>query len=489
MNVYLTFDIGTTGLKTALISDDGRLISIHTVEYTPLSPKAGWAELPADVYWHAAVEGTHEVLRNSGVDAEHISAIGLSSQGQTFIPIDRHGKPLRNAIVWVDTRADEIAERWENSWLSKDSFRRITGFPELISGLTIFKLAWLRENEPETLDAWKFLCLPDYLIYRMTGETATDSSIALCSGLYNLGDQEWEHSLVQAASISKEQLPNVLPAGTIAGRVTEEITSEIGIPSGVPVCVGVWDQLAGALGAGNVCSGVVTETTGTALALIVSTDERIDDSAVCVGRHVVSDKYYAMSFASTSGIVLKWFRDLCASDVDYNDFLKGVESISVGSDGLVVLPHFAGVNSPYCKPDARGALVGLTLGHTRTHICRAIMESCAFLLRDCLDPIERQGIQVTGIRSLGGAARNDAWLQMKADLLGIPIERPQCSDAASLGAAMLAAVGNGQFASVEEASKAWYKPSKVFMPNKDLFADYRSAYENYTTICKKLYGI
>jgi sugar (pentulose or hexulose) kinase len=486
MLAYLTFDIGTTSLKTAITDDGGGLLSVHTAEYTPYAQKAGWAELSAEVYWRTAVEGVRAVLENSRIDPSCISAIGLSSQGQTFIPIDINGKPLRDAIVWVDTRAEKIAKKMERDWLSGDEFRRVTGYPYLYACLTFFKLAWLRENEPRSLNAWKFLCLPDFLIFRMTRELATDYSTAANTGLYNFGVGKWEQSFLNAAGISEGQLPTVLAPGDIAGKISKSAASELGIPPGIPVCVGANDQLVGAVGAGNVEAGIVTETTGTALALVITTDKRIDAKSVSVGRHVIPDRYYAMAFTNTSGIALKWFRDLCGAAADYEEFLKGIDSIPVGCDGLIVIPHFAGSNLPF-NPKARGAFVGLTLGHTRNHISRAIMESCAFLLKDCLEPMEKQGVKVNGIRSMGGAAKSDAWLQMKADLLGIPVERTKCSDAASLGAAMIAAAGTGHFTSVSEASREWYKPSKVFDPNKALFSKYTEIYQKYLDISRRLY--
>lgn len=485
---YLTFDLGTTGLKTGLVSEDGSVQAVHTVEYTAKTPRPGWAEMSPETYWQAAIEGSRAVLAKTGDSAFKVRAIGFSSQGQTFVPIDRTGRPLNDFIVWVDGRAQQIADEWAASWLSRERFHTSSGYPWIPAALTVFKVAWLIKHQPSTQHAWKFLCLPDYFIYRLTGETATDYAIARMGGFFNLNLNRWDDKLMAAAGIREDQLPRVLAPGEVAGHLREESAHELGIPAGAQVCVGTNDQLAGAVGAGNVSAGIVTETTGSVLALIATTPGLVDDTSIVVGQHAVPELSYAMSFANTAAIILKWFRDLCEPGVDYDQFLRGVEAVPVGCDGLTLLPHFAGSNMPEFDPRVRGAFIGLTVGHTRMHLARAIMEGCANLLQECLEPLRRHGIPMTQIRSLGGAALSDVWLQIKADSTGVPVERPACSEAASLGAAMLAAAGTGQFKSVREASQAWYRSERVFEPDASRHSAYREIYERYRRLQGTLYG-
>jgi xylulokinase len=486
--VFLTFDLGTTALKTALISGTGIPLAMYTREYAPHAPQPDWAEMTPEVYWQSAVEGTRAVFSKTATDPSSLAGIGLCSQGQTFVPIDRTGKPLYDAIVWVDNRAQEIADAWEHSWLSREKFHRSSGYPWIPAGLTVFKIAWLARNAPAAHRAWKFLLLPDYLIYRLTGEMATDYITACMSGLFDLETGGWEPRLLEAAGVTAEQLPAVLSPGSISGKLHRVAAKELGIRPGVPVSVGANDQISGAVGAGNVRQGIVTETTGTALALVATTPAMLSDQRVIVGRHAVPEFCYAMTLATTSAIVLKWFRDLCAEGQQYDQFLKGVEDIPCGSDGLSVLPHFMGTSMPSFDPRVRGAFIGLTLGHSRAHLARAIMESCACLLKECLGPISDRGLAVRSIRSLGGAARSDLWLQMKADLLGILVERPACPDAASLGAAMLCAAGTGRFASIAEAAEAWYRPARVYEPDPDRHIAYCKVYKRYLDLMRRLYG-
>jgi xylulokinase len=354
--------------------------------------------------------------------------------------------------------------------------------------LTVFKIAWLARHAPEAHRAWKFLLLPDYLIYRLTGETATDYITARMSGLFDLETSAWEPRLLDSAGIKIEQLATVLSPGSVAGKLLPQAAAELGLPAGIPVTVGANDQIAGAVGAGNVRPGLVTETTGTALALIATTPTLLIDRSIVVGKHAVPTLCYAMTCAMASAIVLKWFRDLCAPEQEYDEFLRGVEAIPLGCDGLSVSPHFIGRILPSFDPRTRGAIIGLTLGHTRAHLARAIMEACACLLAEHLAPITNHEISVRSVRSLGGAARNDLWLQMKADLLGIAVERPACTDAASLGAAMFAAAGTGRFSSIAEASEAWYRAARIFEPDPARYDIYREVYTRYLDLMQRLYG-
>ena len=485
---FLTYDLGTTALKTALISGEGKPLAVYSREYTPRAPRPDWAVLEAKVYWQAAVEGTRAVLAQSGADPASIAGIGFSSQGQTFVPLDRHGQPLYDAIVWLDTRAQDITDAWEASWLTRDKFQRASGFPWLAANLTVFKIAWFAEDAPAAHKAWKFLLLPDYLIFRMTGETATDYVTARMSGLYDLETGRWDPILMGAAGVTRDQLPTVLPPGSVAGKVHAAAAKELGIPAGVPVTVGANDQVVGAVGAGNVAPGIVTEMTGTALALLATTPTLLKDRSMIVGKHAVPEFSYGMTLAMTSAIVLKWFRDLCGAGQNYKEFLNGVEAIPCGCEGLTVIPHFAGTAMPPFNPRVRGAFIGLSLGHTRTHMARAILESCVCLLKELLCPIMDKGLTVNSVRSLGGAARNDLWMQMKADLLGIGVERPACADAASLGAAMFAASGTGRFGSIAEASRAWYRSERLFEPDPARYETYREVYERYMDAMRRLYG-
>jgi len=479
---YLTYDLGTTALKTALIRDDGQLVASSSYEYTLLHPAPGQAEMPPEVYWQAVLQTTRQVLAETGAA---VRAIGFSSQGQTFVPIDRRGNPLYNAISWLDARAASIAEQWTSTWLPPEGFFTASGYSWVPPGLTIFQIAWLQQNRPAAHQAWKFLFLPDYLIYRLTGSTVTDPVIARMGGMFDLTTGTWDPALLQAAGITPQQLPKILPCGSVGGHLSRAAAAELGLPPGIPVCTGANDQITGAVGAGNVRPGIISETTGTALAVVATTPTLMPGPRLTVGGHALPGLYYAMSYANTSAVLLTWLRDLCGQSAEsFDRFLAGAANIPPGSDGLTVLPYFSG-DAPG-SPFARGAFLGLTLSHTRDHLIRAIMEACACLLREHLEPLAQQ-IPIASVRSLGRSSRSDLWLQIKADLLNLPIERPACSAAASLGAAMLAAAGTGQFASIANAADAWYRPEAVFTPQPAGQAVYSEVYARYQQYSQRVY--
>jgi xylulokinase len=503
-HAYLTYDIGTTALKTALVSEDGRIVAFHVEEYELLTPRSGWAEMPPSTYWDAAGDGTRAVMAAAGATPSSILGIGMSSQGETFIPLDAAGREQSNALVWLDQRAEGIADEWAGDWLSQELFRRTTGYPRIACELSSFKLGWWRRHVPASAETAHYVWLPDYLILRMTGELATDYTIALMSGVFDLRAQRYCERTLRAAGVDPAQLPPVYAPGTPVGSLTRGAADALGLAAGTPVCVGANDQLAGAVGAGNVRPGIVTETTGTALAAVATTAALLDAEGICVGRHPVPELAYAMAYANTAAVVLTWLRDLCAPGAGYADLMAEAEAVPLGCEGLCVSPHFFGMAAPIFNPAARGAMAGLSLGHGRGHLVRGVVESCACLLCECIEPMRAAGLargrgesQGAGeseafvpesIRSLGGAARSDFWLQVKADMLGVPVERPACLDAASVGAAALAAAGLGQVGGLAEVAESWYRTDRAFEPDTSRHAAYAEVYARYRDLCRRLYA-
>ncbi len=463
--MILTFDLGTGALKTALISGDGSVAALCPVEYSPSSPAPGRSEMDPGEYLQACAEGCRRVLRQAGAAADDVDCIGLSSQGQTFVCLERSGRPLGPVIVWLDRRAEDVAREWEQGFISRDAFFERTGYPWLLPELTVFKAAWLSRRAEWWADVWKLLCLPDYLLFQLTGETVTDRVTAQFSGLYDLRTGSWAPQFLQAAGLREEQLPAISEPGTVAGRLREDWAQRLGLRAGIPVCLGANDQISGALGAGNFRPGDVTETTGTALAVVAATAGRHSDLRMVAGRHAVPGLFFAMPFASTAGAVLRWLRDLISPGQRYASFLRGVERVPPGCEGLAILPHFSGAAPDGSPAGDGGVLAGLSLSHGREHLARAAMESCACLLKQCIGIASSASGAVRCVRSLGGGAHSDVWLQMKADMLGVPVERPACAEAASLGAAMMAAKATGRFSSLEEAAASWYRAGRVFEPD------------------------
>jgi len=494
MEHLLSIDVGTTSIKVGLFTTNGKLKAMSTQEYSLLTPSSNMVELPADVYWMALGKGIKNILDKSEVHPESILALSLSSQAETLICVDKRGKVLRNAIVWLDTRAEEeckeIAENFPPELLYKT-----TGLPEMSPVWPAPKILWLKKNEPDVFNQTsKFLIVKDYLIWKLTGEFSTEPTESSSTFYLKLKEKDWWDEMLRFIGIKRDKLPAIFPSHEVVGNISPQVKSEFGLSTNTKVIAGSMDQMAGALGAGNIEPGIITESTGTALAVVACVDKPVYDPKrkVPCAPHCVPDRFVLYPYSETSGIVLKWFRDTFPSDAsrkeDYGELLKLASRISPGAEGLLALPHFTGTACPDFNPQARGAFVGISFKHERAHFIRALVESIAFMLRENIDLLKSLSIPVKRVRSLGGAAKSDIWLKIKADVLGVPVEVPQNSEAASLGAMLLAGVGARVFPDISQAVKEVVKIKKSFYPEPSNVSAYKKIYHGYLYLYQRLYG-
>ena len=493
MQYLLSIDVGTTSVKVGILGVNGQLKEISTQEYVLSTPSCNRVELPVDVYWLACKKGISEVLKRSGVKVEAITALSISSQGETLIPVDKKGRPLRDAIVWLDTRSK--AESLEISQaFSPDEFYHVTGLPNVSSMWPAAKVLWIKKNQPHIFSrTFKFLLLKDYLIHKLTGDFVTDSTISSSTGFLRLREKNWWDKMLGFIEIDKDQLPRVVNSEEVVGRVIPQVASEMGLSHDTVVVAGAMDQMAGAIGAGNIVPGIITETTGTALTIIATVDEPIYDAQrrIPCSPHAVLNKFVLMPYSETAGIVLKWFRDTFGTKNEgenYSALMELAKAVPIGSEGLLALPHFAGSFCPHFNPEVRGGFVGISFNHKKGHFVRALVESIAFMLRENVELLRELGVRVEKIKSLGGAAKSDFWLQVKSDVLNLPVELPKCNEASSLGAAILAGVGAGIYKDIDEAVKVTAPVKKTFRPQGRNVSAYRGIYRNYLDLYQKLYG-
>ncbi|MGC8717765.1 MAG: xylulokinase [bacterium] len=489
----LGIDIGTTSIKVGLINEKGGLVSLSIQEYSLKTSSNNRVESYADTYWNSCKAGIRDVLEKSSVSSASIVAIGLSSQGETLVCLDKEGKVLRNVIVWLDSRAVEESEIIGRE-IPIELWYRTTGLSEVSPMWPICKILWIKRNEPDIFGKTsKFLVLKDYLIWKLTGEFVTDPSVSSSTGYLSIVKRDWWDDALNILGIGHEKLPSIMESHTLIGRINLEVSKELGLPSGIPVINGGMDQMVGALGAGNIKPGIITETTGTALAIIATTDEPIFDPQrrVPCSPHCIPNKYILMPYTETAGILLRWFRDNFPSIngiEDYDRMLSLANQIPPGSDGLIVIPYFNGSFCPNFNPNARGAFVGVTLNHSRAHFIRAIVEAVSFMLRENIDLLRSLSIPVERVRALGGASKSDIWLQMKSDVLNLPVEVPLYSEASVLGAGILAGIGCGIFSNFKDAVERAVKIIRVFKPDPKVSVSYEKVYQDYLSLYKKLYN-
>ena len=498
MSHLISIDAGTTALKVVLFDQHGQIKAQRGIEYSLITPTIDTAELEAEVYWEACQQGIRSVLRQSRIPPEDVAALSVSSQGETLIPVDRSGRSLRRAIVWLDNRSGEEARIIEGAF-GVEKIYRTTGQPEVVPTWPATKILWMKRNEPQIFrQTHKFLLLEDYLLYKLTGQYVTEGSVASSTLLFDINTGTWWGEMVDFVGITPEKLPQIKRTGEVVAPVAQPACRLTGLRERTLVTTGAFDQAAGMIGAGNIQSGIVTETTGAALAICATTDRVVLDPKrrLPCQYHPVSGLYYLMPWCPVGGMFFRWFRDtFCQVEIEearrkrldaYDLLTQQAESVPPGSEGLVALPHLMGAASPEFNPNAKGVFFGITLKHQKGHFARAVIEAVAFMLKRNLELLEELGIQVQEIRSLGGGSKSLLWNRIKADVTRKPIVTIGTSEAASLGVAILAGVGVGMFPSLQEAVSRMVKISEQIEPNPEGGKQYQEAYRCYLRLYEQL---
>jgi len=486
----LGLDAGTTSVKAALFDHQGTCLGIGREEYQLSTPSAEQAELDAEIYWQSSVKAIRAATQASGVSPKRVRAIAVSSQGETTIPLNAQGVPLRPALVWLDNRSI-LQAQWLASRFDRQQVYEVTGVPEIVPTWSACKILWIRQNEPRVFEqVYKYLLVKDYLVYRLTGEFVTDGATACTSLLYDIRHHQWWPEMLEAVGITAGQLPEITNPGGPAGRLNQAAAEALGMTRQTLVVNGGMDQAAGAIGAGSITSEVISETTGAALAIQVTIPypELHTPYLFPVYVHCLEGMYLFVPVLPTGGMAFKWFRDVFGdgeiqkakeTGQDAYDLLtEQAAKVAPGSEGLVMLPHLMGAFSPEENPAARGVFSGFTLGHSKGHFVRAILEGVAFNLRQILAALNQAGYHFSEIRTSGGGARSPLWNQIKADVVGMPIVTLANEETALLGDAILAGVACGVFSSVAEACNQMVSLKERIQPGEQRVA-YEKAYQRY----------
>jgi len=493
--LVLSVDLGTTSIKQAIIDKTGHIIADSMREYTLISPYASYAECSENTYWDAFTDGLKELLDKIGDKKKNIKALGISAQGETLFFLDKNGKSLRNAIVWMDNRADEEATELRNKFTDELCFK-ITGQVSFDPCWPSAKILWVKKHEPEVFrNTATFALIEDWFIYRLTGKMVSEGSL-LCSTTYwNITTKKWWPEMLDYLGISESQLPEIMEPGQKVSVIKPDIADQLGLPRDMIICTGALDQAAGAIGIGNIKQGRFSENIGAALAICAPVSKPIFDPNRKMPLHYfgIPDMYMLHTF-TTGGMAIKWFRDNFCELEKMQAEEKGVsaygimdeaaEKVAPGCDGLVALPHLSGSMAPDVNAKAKGVFYGFTLKHTRAHFTRAIMESIGFIIRRNIEALEAIGLTVTEMRSSGGGSKSPLWNQIKSDIIKKPLVTVKCPEAACLGAAILAGTAVGIFNNVEDACESMAEIKNRFEPNKANEEVYDKAFNNY----KKLFA-
>ena len=466
MKYLLGIDVGTTSLKAAVFDEKAVCKKTITKDYT-LETAGDMVELPADEYWKMTSEAIEEL--SSEFD---IYALSIDTQCETMIVTDENGVPLRKAIVWLDNRAAEQADKIRAHFSEKTVYD-VTGQPEITATWPSAKLLWIKENEPEIFKKInKIFLLEDYLIYKLTGEFVTEPTLQSSTIYFDIKKKIWWDEMLEFIGTNKSILPEIVPCGTVVGEY-----------GGIKVVTGAIDQIAGAIGAGVVKKGIISEMTGTTMVVFVPTDTVPEyDANSKIPCHISYDgKYCLLLWTPTAGIALKWFKNNFCESYSFKELDELAKDIPPGSAGLTFLPYLCGATMPKYNPDARGVFCGLTMEHTRGHFVRSILEAVACMLKGSLDYGK---IDCSEIRTMGGGAGSPLWCQIKADMTGKRFVTLENEETACLGSAILAGYATGVFDSIEAACDMAVKLNKVYKPTG---ADYSECYKRYNDIDNKLW--
>lgn len=458
MKYLLGADIGTTSLKAALFDEDGNLIRSATKDYT-LKVSGDQVEFPAENYWKLFSEAYEEV--SQGVE---VTALAVDTQCETMILADEEGKPLMDAIVWLDNRAAEEAEEIKAKFGNKTVYD-VTGQPEITATWPAAKLLWVKKHCPEVFGKIrKVFLLEDYILYHMTGEFVTEKTLQSSSLYFDIHSGAWWKEMLDFIGLDASVFP-----------VLKDSCEVIGTYRGAKVVTGAMDQIAGAVGAGVFSDAAVSEMTGTTMAVFAPGDTipPYDPESIVPCHYNFNGKYCTLSWTPTAGIALKWFKNNFCEGFSFRQLDEMAEKVAPGSDGLVFLPYLCGSTMPKYDPAARGAFLGLTMEHTRAHAVRSVLESVACMLKEILEYMKADCSEV---RSMGGGATSPLWCQMKADLTGKRIVTLKNKETACLGSAIFAGVGAGVYESVAAACAKTVATDKVYEPSG---ADYSKCYENF----------
>ncbi len=458
MKYLLGVDVGTTSLKAVLFDEKMQPVRTVLKEYT-LNVSGDCVEFPAEQYWSLFSEALAEIE----CDYE-ITAMSIDTQCETLIITDAAGNPLTDAIVWLDNRAVAQADTIK-AHFGEQKVYEVTGQPEITATWPACKLLWLKENRA---DIWpqidKIFLLEDYLLYRATGRFVTERTLQSSTIYYDIHKGEWWQEMLDFIGVTPAQLPKLYGSGELVGTYKN-----------IQVSTSAIDQIAGAIGAGIVKKGIVSEMTGTTMVIFVPTDTvPVYNPGSKIPCHVNFDgKYCLLSWTPTAGIALKWFKNNFCEGYDYNGLNVLAERVEPGCNGLTFLPYLCGSTMPKYNPDAKGAFYGLTMEHTRGHAVRSIMEAVSCMLKSNLDYL---GLECNEIRSMGGGAQSNLWCQIKADMCGKKIVTLKNEETGCLGSAILAGVAIGLFDSVETACEIAVSLNKTYLPQG---VDYSDCYRRF----------
>ncbi len=483
----LGLDVGTTGCKARVFSEDGRVLAGAYREYDVQRPQPGASELDAQDVWTKVQEVIREAA--AGASADPVTALSVTSMGEAMVPVDADRRILGPSILADDSRGAEFLPELADA-LDPLRFYEING-NTLGNHYSLTKLLWIRKHRPQLFDKTdRFLLWGSFVPFMLGADPVVDYSLANRTLLFDLNAEDWSDELLGKVGLDAGKLARPAPSGTDIGLIDPRIADELGLPRRVTLVTGAHDQCANALGCGAVTQGRAMLGMGTYHCITPAFPSRPPAEAMLerglnTEHHSVPGLFVSFIY-NQGGSFMKWYRNTFAA-ADHEAAQRAgddvypilVGEMPAGPSSVLVLPHFTATGPPDFITDSRGVLLGLRLDTSRGDILKGILESIAFCLRQCVDALPEVNIPIEELRVVGGGSKADAWVQLYADVLDRPLVRPSQTEAGAMGAALLAGSATGVFTSAAEGAEAWVQIEDRFEPNPERVRQYDARYAQY----------
>lgn len=483
-------DVGTSSLKTIIIDDKGLVKALGSQDYQYDTPQPGYAEQDPEVWWRACQSSIRQAMDKSGLTGSDIAAVGFSGQMHGLVMLDREGKSLRPAILHCDSRsAGQV--RWLNDQFEEKGLFE-TAMNRVYTGFLTPSLMWIKENEPETYERIYKVCLPkDYIRFKLAGTIGSDYSDASATLGFDIKNNCWSESILGVAGLDIALFPQCDEAGAKIGMVCPEGAEATGLSTSTLVAAGGADAVMQGIGNGASNINTVTANIGSSGQVCFQSNKPIQDPSLSTNNFCGYKKgrWISMGAIMHAGLVLKWFGSLVGVR-DYKQLDEEAQRSTPGSGGLVFLPYLNGERTPHMNPNLSGLLLGCTTETSKADMARSMMEGVAFALNQCMEICNGLGLYADSVVASGGGARSPLWLQIQADIYGLPVRVAKISEQAALGAAIAAGAAAGVYANIEEgcAAVVRYK-DEIILPNSktaQLYKDYYQLYKDAYTANKQL---
>ncbi|MDO4990710.1 MAG: xylulokinase [Eubacteriales bacterium] len=485
--LFIGVDLGTSAVKLSLVDEKGAIRNEVSREYPLFFPQPGWSEQKPEDWWAGVCSGMRELL--AGADASQVAGLGCGGQMHGLVVLDENDAVIRPAILWNDGRTQEEVD-YLNNEIGRDRLSALTA-NIAFAGFTAPKILWMKKHEPENFARIRKIMLPkDYINYMLTGVHCCDYSDASGMLLLDVQHKRWSQEMLEICGVSEAQMPRLFESFEVVGTVRPDIAAGLGLPEGVRVVAGAGDNAAAAVGTGVVGEGGCNLSLGTSGTLFISSKSfGVDPNNALHAFAHADGGFHLMGCMLSAASCNKWLCDEILKTKDYAAEQADITDDRLGRNHVFFLPYLMGERSPINDVNARGTFIGLTMDSSRADLVQAVLEGVAFAIRDSFEVARSLGLDIPRSWICGGGAKSPLWRKIFANVLGIPLDMVKTEQGPGYGGAMLAMVGCGVYASVQEAADALVELASTTEPDPELTARYEEQYQKFRRIYPALKGV